>query len=556
MKQDRNGVRTAQDLERKYDLSSLVGLKKAVELQAEGINKTNTTLEEFANVVYGVNEKVETAVHSVDVMYALSDSETVAPTTGWQTTAPAWQSDKYMWQKTVTTYVDGTIGESKPTCISGAKGADGTGVAILGSYATEAELKAAHPTGNVGDAYLVEGNLYVWCVEDNDWNNVGNIQGPQGPQGIQGPEGPQGPQGEEGLQGPKGDQGIQGPKGDNGLHSYTHIAYSDSADGSTGFSLSDSTNKLYIGMYVDHTEADSTDASKYHWTLVKGADGSQGIQGPKGDDGLTPYLHIAYATNSTGTSGFSTTDSLGKTYIGQYTDFTSADSTDATKYSWTLIKGETGPQGDTGIGVDDVVEQYYLSTSNTTQTGGTWSEKQETWQEGKYLWTRSKVTWSDNTTTYTTPVLANSINSANEGVNEVKKKVDTKISTWYYSGTPTLSNTPAIDWTSNELKADHIGDLYYDKETGYAYLFSFDNSVYGWEQVQDIDTIEALAIANAASDTADNKRRVFLNTPEPPYDNGDLWLNNEEIYVCQIGKPEGELYADGDFIVAVKYTDD
>ena len=565
MKQDRNGVRTAQDLERKYNLSEIVGIKKAVELQEEGINKTNATLEQFSNVVLEMNSKVETAIHSVDVMYALSDSETIAPTDGWNTEAPTWENNKYMWQKTVTTFVDGRIEESSPTCISGAKGpqgeqgTDGTGVTILGSFDTEAELKAAHPTGNIGDAYLINGNLYVWCEDNGDWNNVGNIQGPKGetgPQGPQGPQGIQGPQGEQGLQGPQGNQGIQGPKGENGLHSYTHIAYSDSADGSQGFSVSDSTNKLYIGMYVDHTEADSTDPTKYNWTLVKGADGSQGIQGPKGDDGQTPYLHIAYATNETGTSGFSTTDSNGKTYIGQYTDFTSADSNDPTKYNWTLVKGEIGPQGDTGIGVEDVLEQYYLSTSNTTQTGGNWSAQQVTWQEGKYIWTRSKVTWTDNTITYTTPILANAINGANENINEVSKKVDTKISTWYYAGEPSLSNAPANEWTTQALKGEHIGDLYYNKDTGYAYIFSFDSGVYGWELVKDKDTVEALAIANAASDTADSKRRIFTAQPTPPYDNGDLWINNQEIYICQISKPEGEAYAANDFIIATKYTDD
>lgn len=559
LKQDRNGVRTAQDLERKYNLSSLVDIKKAVELNVEGINKTNAELEQFSNAVIEMSTKVETAIHSVDVMYALSDSETIAPTSGWSTESPTWENNKYMWQKTVTTFVDGRTDESNPTCISGAKGqqgADGTGVTILGSFETEEALREAHPTGSVGDAYLINGNLYVWCEDDNSWNNVGNIQGPQGPQGPRGPEGPEGPQGLQGIQGPQGNQGIQGPKGDDGLSSYTHIAYSNSADGSDGFSVSDSTNKLYIGMYVDNISTDSTDPNKYKWTLIKGADGSQGIQGPKGDDGKTPYLHIAYATNSTGTSGFSTTDSSGKTYIGQYTDFTSADSNDPSKYSWTLIKGEVGPQGETGIGVDDVVEQYYLSSSNTTQTGGTWTEQQVAWQEGKYIWTRSKVTWTDNTTSYTTPVLANAINGTNEKITEVEKKVDTKISTWYYSGTPTLNNAPANEWTDSTLKSEHIGDLYYDKDTGYAYIFSFENSVYLWKQVQDKDTIEALALANSASDTADSKRRVFMAQPTPPYDNGDLWLNNQEIYVCQISKAEGETYADNDFIIATKYTDD
>lgn len=175
--------------------------------------------------------------------------------------------------------------------------------------------------------------------------------------GEKGDTGPQGPQGIQGLQGPKGDQGIQGPKGADGLSSYTHVAYANSADGRTGFSVSDSTNKLYIGIYVDNISSDSTDPTKYAWTLIRGADGEQGLPGPAGADGRTPYFHTAWATNSTGTAGFSTTSSAGKTYIGTYTDYTAADSTDPSKYNWVLIKGDKGdtgaqgPQGTPGFGL-------------------------------------------------------------------------------------------------------------------------------------------------------------------------------------------------------------
>ena len=161
-------------------------------------------------------------------------------------------------------------------------------------------------------------------------------------------KGDKGDQGLQGLQGPKGDQGIQGPAGVNGQSSYVHIAYATNSTGTAGFSTSDPTNKTYIGMYVDNTVADSTDPTKYAWSLIKGADGAQGIQGPKGDNGQTPYLHIAYATNATGTAGFSVSDPTGKTYIGVYTDYSQNDSTDPTKYSWSLIKGDKGDKGDTG----------------------------------------------------------------------------------------------------------------------------------------------------------------------------------------------------------------
>lgn len=170
----------------------------------------------------------------------------------------------------------------------------------------------------------------------------------KGEKGEKGDPGEQGPRGLQGIQGDRGDQGIRGPAGDDGRSSYTHIAYANSADGSTGFSTSSSIDKNYVGMYVDFTGADSTNPASYNWTLIKGADGTQGIPGPAGDDGRTSYLHIAYANNSTGTSGFSTTDSDGRLYIGQYTDFSSADSTSASRYTWTKIKGDQGDRGPTG----------------------------------------------------------------------------------------------------------------------------------------------------------------------------------------------------------------
>ncbi|WAX16047.1 hypothetical protein EH802P2_00048 [Enterococcus phage EH802P2] len=100
----------------------------------------------------------------------------------------------------------------------------------------------------------------------------------------------------QGAKGDKGDQGIAGQKGDDGRTQYTHIAYADNADGG-GFSQ-DPANKNYIGMYVDFEEMDSTDPSKYAWSLIKGAKGDQGVAGAKGEDGRTPYFHTAYI-NST-----------------------------------------------------------------------------------------------------------------------------------------------------------------------------------------------------------------------------------------------------------------
>lgn len=141
---------------------------------------------------------------------------------------------------------------------------------------------------------------------------------------------------------------------------------------------------------------------------ANGADGKDGVPGKNGTDGKTYYLHIAYATSADGKQGFSVSYGAGKTYIGQCVDLNVKDPTDPSAYTWSKIKGETG------TGVSEVIEQYYLSTSSTAQTGGSWSEAQPAWAKGKYIWTRSKITWTDGSTTYTAPCLAKAVNGSNQ----------------------------------------------------------------------------------------------------------------------------------------------
>lgn len=241
----------------------------------------------------------------------------------------------------------------------------------------------------------------ITLVNVNDGRN-----GRDGVKGDKGDKGETGPRGLTGLQGERGERGIQGLPGANGKSSYTHIAFAtlsflcnegqsftitkqsivrygkndswhykefvpgthvastanwgkgDPAQGIpkvaelvSDFSISNNSSRTHIGIYVDDKENDSTDPSKYRWTLIKGADGAQGTPGAKGEDGRTPYLHIAYAANANGTQGFSVSDSAGKLFIGTYTDYTVADSTDPARYKWTLIKGDkgdTGAKGDKG----------------------------------------------------------------------------------------------------------------------------------------------------------------------------------------------------------------
>lgn len=152
--------------------------------------------------------------------------------------------------------------------------------------------------------------------------------------------------------------------------------------------------------------------------------------------------------------------------------------------------------------------------------------------------------------------LNNFVEATTQNLEDLQDQVDGNITTWFSSGVPTLNNFPASDWQTVTDKNNHLGDLYYNKDTGYGYRFSLENSVYSWISIKDTDVTQALALANAAQDTADSKRRVFVTQPSPPYDVGDLWLRNQELYRCQTSKDEEQSYEANDWIVATKYTDD
>ena len=152
--------------------------------------------------------------------------------------------------------------------------------------------------------------------------------------------------------------------------------------------------------------------------------------------------------------------------------------------------------------------------------------------------------------------LNNFVIATGKNLKELQDQVDGNITTWFYSGVPTDVNEPASTWTTDTEKNNHLGDLYYDKDTGYAYRYSLDNATYSWIKITDNDVTQALAIANSAKDTADSKRRVFVVQPTTPYDVGDLWIKDEELYRCQTTKASSETFEENDWIIATKYTDD
>ena len=206
----------------------------------------------------------------------------------------------------------GATGPEGPQGPQGKPGKDGTSFTVKDRYETLEELKAAHPTGQAGDAYAVgteEDNvIYLWSESQQDYTSVGKLQGPAGPTGPQGPKGdtgepgatgaqgpkgdtgatgqtgPQGPQGDPGQTGPQGPQGDPGPQGEAGPQG---PAGADGLDGEDGGyyqpSVDDNGTLNWMGSKVGMPAVAAKNIRGPQGP--KGETGEAGPQGPAGQDG-------------------------------------------------------------------------------------------------------------------------------------------------------------------------------------------------------------------------------------------------------------------------------
>jgi hypothetical protein len=172
-------------------------------------------------------------------------------------------------------------------------------------------------------------SLYIWLPLTNEPNRDG-IDGSNGIDGL------------DSL------VGIEGQSGANADPIYFHIAYADDAEGN-GFTHHPF-GKKYVGTYVDYTAADSEDPDDYYIRRNKFVP-SNGISGFNAIDGLTYYLHIAYANSSDGLTDFDLIESIDKTYIGTLVDQLLGDSPSAGPYDWTAILNSN-------FGIDDGTGTY------------------------------------------------------------------------------------------------------------------------------------------------------------------------------------------------------
>lgn len=290
-----------------------------------------------------------------------------------------------------------------------------------------------------------------------------------------------------------GPQGIPGI-GQDGKTTYLHIRYAP-VQNPTAAQMSKTPNK-YIGTYTDFSGVDSTDPTKYTWAKFEG---DQGVQGPKGADGKTPYFHIAYANSADGKTGFSVDNSVDKLYIGQYTDYTPNNSTDPTRYSWTKIKGEQGNAGRTYffqsnadvllMGADKKITPAPLIVDSFYRDGnGEVAQSQKGWWKLEKS-TDNGATWSALTVSQTAALDRLSIN-----VNNLSLKAHDmlKVSLYFDQSKTKLADyqtySVAVDVASltQEQIVDILSDngkfkgLYYEKdESGNQTLFISFNAMKG-----------------------------------------------------------------------------
>lgn len=352
--------------------------------------------------------------------------------------------------------------------------------------------------------------------------------------------------------------------------------------GKDGYQGSDGKSAYQIWL-----EAGNTGTEEEYLASLKGKDGEQG---PKGDDGYTPQKGVDY------------------------------------------FDGKDGEKGEDGTGVTSIITQYYLSSSNTSQTGGSWKNTQDTWVSGKYFWTREQITWSDGSVTETTPILAdglnkanqtaatadsnassavNTANTANTNANQAKQdaatatstantasqtassalekaneatsglsslstivennykdlqgQIDGAIATWFYDYDPNTANTlPTKDWTTDTIKDQHLGDLFYiidnEEKAGQCFRYAKVDGVYKWVMVEDVEVAKAIADAANAQATADGKATVFTGTtfangatsPVNPQA-GDLWMKSDKDGILTYVKQSNGTFA---WVEYNKYTDD
>lgn len=446
----------------------------------DNVKEDSTDYKKYAWSQIRGEDGTSVYIVSTEVVYIPSDSGTIPPsansmatndgkiivdhngnelaTNKWLTTVPNVIEGSYLWTRTTVNYSDGNSTVTYSVSRQGIDGTDGidgiNGRDGRDGSSNYVHIKySAYPNPTDSQISEVPSDYIGICVNDviKDPDTANSYTWSK-------------------FAGKDGEDGIPGKNG------YVHFAYAMSADGKEGFSKSEFTGATYIGVYSDNVQADSGNYKDYAWSLIKGADGKTPVKGVDYFDGVSSYLwiryatdangsgmtttpssatkyigttstttstaptaasaykwskyvgengtpgengyvHIAYADSADGKTGFNTTVGTDKKYIGQYTDNIEADSTDPTKYTWSLIKGAD-------VTITSTKIEYIATTEKSTTppesvelitSGGLslvdnssrifvtnkWSDEMPELSDGMILWTRTTVNYSDGNSTVT-----------------------------------------------------------------------------------------------------------------------------------------------------------
>ena len=446
----------------------------------DNVKEDSTDYKKYAWSQIRGKDGTSVYIVSTEVVYIPSDSGTTPPTANsmatndgkiivdhngnelatnkWLTTVPNVIEGSYLWTRTTVNYSDGNSTVTYSVSRQGIDGTDGidgiNGRDGRDGSSNYVHIKySAYPNPTDSQISEVPSDYIGICVNDviKDPDTANSYTWSK-------------------FVGKDGEDGIPGKNG------YVHFAYAMSADGKEGFSKSEFTGATYIGVYSDNVQADSGNYKDYAWSLIKGADGKTPVKGVDYFDGVSSYLwiryatdangsgmtttpssttkyigtastttstaptaasaykwskyvgengtpgengyvHIAYADSADGKTGFNTTVGADKKYIGQYTDNIEADSTDPTKYTWSLIKGADVTITSTKIEYIATTEKSttppesielitsgglsLIDNSSRTFVTNKWSDEMPELSDGMILWTRTTVNYSDGNSTVT-----------------------------------------------------------------------------------------------------------------------------------------------------------
>lgn len=523
----------------------------------------------WTKVKNGSNGSDGISVTSTDVEYAQNTSATTAPTTGWTTTAPTWTNGKYIWSRTKTVLSSGTTKYTNPACITGQQGnsgATGTGISsITEEYylstskttQTGGSWVATPPTWSTGKymwtrSKIVYNNptstVYTTPICDSSWEAVNDME--IGVRNL--------------LKGSNkaytninisqwngtvsrwrrkhcSEFGLQAgdtitfsvkirPINKSKLRARIDF-YSESSGevGKTTYANSEiifkgeekvssvtatiPKDKEYITLYIQNADTvnDTTVTSEQymHDILTKGnkvvgwTPAPEDVDNAIGNNLKTVDVMYYLSTSQTSLTGGSWQTTAPTWVNGKYmwskTVTTLANGT-TKESSPTCIAGAKGDTGSAGKGVKSIVEQYYLSTSQTSLSGGSWSTTVPTWQQGKYIWTRSVITYTDNTTTTTNGICVsgskgdkgdagtNGTNGVN-GTSPVLVTITGQQSMKYLDKT-TAPTPSTITLTANVMEGNVV------VSSGITYIWQYKNSSGTWVNLSGTYTSKTYSLAH------------------------------------------------------------